>query len=242
MQLFLKGQLFHDPVFIDPSFTMHNRFSFLIVGLIFSFLFSLVLNAQEGVRSANGLISPMERPPLHSGNVYALIVGVSQYSHIPSLAYADDDACLFRQYLQSKAGGSVPDSNIHVLTNKDANNSNLWERLGALRKIAQKGDLVYIYFAGHGSSMELEYYFLNTNCVIPNTTETLNGTDAVHAGFLRNYIKKSFVGVKVIFVVDACRTGDIPGALEAMEQNSSLLESDGIGYLTLLSASQGQPS
>ncbi|MFN9115440.1 MAG: hypothetical protein ACK5XN_35745, partial [Bacteroidota bacterium] len=60
-----------------------------------------------------GLVPPENTEALTTtGNVYAILVGISDYTHLRPLKFADDDALLFKQFLESGAGGMVPDSNI----------------------------------------------------------------------------------------------------------------------------------
>ena len=47
--------------------------------------------------------------------IWALVVGVAAYEHMPPLNYTDDDAYRMFAFLRSPEGGAVPDNQIHVL-------------------------------------------------------------------------------------------------------------------------------
>lgn len=77
-------------------------------------------------------------------NTYAVVVGISQYQNpfIPRLTYADTDATLFAEWLQSKAGGSVPGYQINLFTNENATIANVYAALDRLKSKARENDLV----------------------------------------------------------------------------------------------------
>lgn len=58
-----------------------------------------------------------------NGNTYAVIVGISSYelNGIPRLDFAHRDAQEFARFLRSANGGNVPEDNIRLLLNEQAN-------------------------------------------------------------------------------------------------------------------------
>ena len=53
--------------------------------------------------------------------VWAVLVGVASYSHMPTLRYTDDDAWRMYGFLKSPEGGAVDDERIRIL--------DMWEQL-----------------------------------------------------------------------------------------------------------------
>ena len=88
--------------------------------LFFLFCF-LKLSAQNDSRGA--VITSTNPNSAFNGNIYAVIVGVSNYKYIKPLSFEDQDGLLFKDFLQSKAGGSVKADNIFLALNQDANAS-----------------------------------------------------------------------------------------------------------------------
>lgn len=82
--------------------------------------------------------------------VWALIVGVAQYSHMPVLRYPDDDAYRMYAFLKSPDGGGLPDNQIKVLIDEDATKQNIKNSMKELFSQAASDDIVIFYFAGHG--------------------------------------------------------------------------------------------
>jgi len=90
-----------------------------------------------------------------AGDRWAVVVGISDYrdSDIVPLAYADDDARSFRDFLVSDAaglGGFNPE-NVILLLNDAATTFNIRTALREWLGRATEDDLVVIYFAGHGA-------------------------------------------------------------------------------------------
>jgi len=84
------------------------------------------------------------------GKVWAAVIGISEYQHVPGLKYADDDAQAFYDYLIND--NQIPKNQVTLLLNEAATLQNLRDLLGVeLRKKARKQDTVIIYYAGHGA-------------------------------------------------------------------------------------------
>lgn len=84
-------------------------------------------------------------------NVYAAVIGISDYSSVKDLEYADKDAQLFYDILNL----SFPDysNNFTLVQNENANERAIKQAIYSAQKNANDGDLVIIYFSGHGDVM-----------------------------------------------------------------------------------------
>lgn len=82
--------------------------------------------------------------------VWAVVVGVSMYTHMKPLKYSDNDAFRLMALMQSPAGGAIPDEQIRVLIDEDATKVNIISSMNELFGKADKNDLVLLYFSGHG--------------------------------------------------------------------------------------------
>jgi len=83
-------------------------------------------------------------------DVYALVVGVATYQHMPSLKYTDDDAYHLYAFLKSPEGGAVPHENIKVLVDDMATKNNILMSMDQLFAKADENDVVMLYMSGHG--------------------------------------------------------------------------------------------
>jgi hypothetical protein len=82
--------------------------------------------------------------------VWAVVVGVSSYNHMPALRYTDDDAYRFYAFLKSMEGGALPDNQVRVLIDEEATRDNILQNIDEVFEQASERDLVIFYFSGHG--------------------------------------------------------------------------------------------
>ena len=147
--------------------------------------------------SEPGANAPKLNPGMfHSSRVWAVVVGISQYSHMPVLRYSDDDAYKMYAFLKSPDGGSIPDERIKLLIDEDATKANIRKSLKEMLENAGPDDVVMFYFAGHGlkgSFLPIDfdgYNFKLTheefNEIMKNSRARLNlcVIDACHSGGL----------------------------------------------------------
>ncbi len=83
-------------------------------------------------------------------DVYALVVGVAAYDHLPSLKYTDDDAYQIFAFLKSPEGGALRDDHIKVLIDGAATKNNILNTMKDLFSKADANDVVMLYLSGHG--------------------------------------------------------------------------------------------
>lgn len=177
---------------------------------------------------------------------YGIIVGISNYHYIKPLNYADRDADLFTELLRSGVVGNFKPENLLLLKNDSANSGNFWSGLSRLcNKQLNKGDRVFIYFAGHGDAVRglNEYYLLLSDCQPANDGNnymlSLGAIDMYH---LKNRIGLlTRQGVEVILVLDACRTNELPGGYAAQAFSTNVIEAN-VGDITMLATGPGQVS
>lgn len=82
--------------------------------------------------------------------IWAIVVGVAQYNHMPTLRYTDDDAYQLYAFLKSPEGGALPDQQIQILVDEDATRVNILNAMKAVLLRADENDVVLFYFSGHG--------------------------------------------------------------------------------------------
>ncbi len=82
--------------------------------------------------------------------IWAVVVGVGAYNHMPALRYTDDDAYRFFAFLKSLEGGALPDEQLRLLIDEDATRENVLTAIDEIFERATSNDLVIFYFSGHG--------------------------------------------------------------------------------------------
>jgi len=127
----------------------------------------------------------------------ALVVGNDQYSNIPQLKKAVNDARTMSDTLK-KLGFAV-------LVAENQNRKGLSETLLAFDRMIEKGDTAFFFFAGHGFEIGGENYLLPTD--VPSATvgqEELIRDGAIAAERIITRVQSRGAGTS-IFVFDACR-------------------------------------
>ncbi|MCK6691399.1 MAG: caspase family protein [Thermoanaerobaculia bacterium] len=82
--------------------------------------------------------------------VWAVVIGVASYDHMPVLRYTDDDAYRFYAFLKSLEGGALPDDQVRILIDEEATRDNILGNVNEIFNKAGANDLVIFYFSGHG--------------------------------------------------------------------------------------------
>jgi uncharacterized protein YgiM (DUF1202 family) len=176
---------------------------------------------------------------VNRGQIWAVVIGISQYKNVRSLKYADKDAQAFRDYL-TKNVGVAPD-HMTFLTNEQATLFNLKRSLGTdLKRKAGPKDTVIIYYAGHGapepdaSSPDgdgLEKY------LIPYDADP---QDLYTTGLPMREVETIFHRLsaeRVIFITDSCYSGATAGRTFSTAARRATLSD---GFLNRLSKGKGR--
>ncbi len=177
---------------------------------------------------------------------FAIVVGISKYKYIRPLTYADKDAELFRDYLKSPGGGSVKEDNIFCLLNEQANNSNFWGKgfQWLKAKQLQKGDRLFIYLAGHGDAIdEDQFFFLAYDCNPEGDKNNYLVAGAIQLFNLKKKIaNETTKGVEVFFIMDACRSNELPGGSAGQNFLNTAVSEKKVGEIIMLATGAGQES
>ncbi len=156
------------------------------------------------------------------GKTYALLVGISKYQK-PELAlqFANADASVFGQLLQSPRGGGLALDNVLLLTDEKATTAAVRNGFqDFLKRRAGKNDTVVILIAGHGT-VEIpgrKGPFIPTYDSHP---QDLNST-ALPMAELQSLFEDQLAKVgRVLLFVDVCKAGTI-GTIKNTNVNSTV--------------------
>lgn len=145
----------------------------------------------------NTTVSPAQAGP--QVKIWALIIGVSSYRHMPVLRFPDDDAYRLFAFLKSPQGGAIPDERIKILIDEDATRTNITTTMRELFQQAGPDDLVVLYFSGHGlpgAFLPIDY----------------DGTsNLLYHSEVRQILDESNAGYKLC-LADACHSGSLLAA------------------------------
>lgn len=179
-------------------------------------LFLAMLPVLLAAQTNKGLQPVSSSSGISGGNTYALVVGISDYQDpaIPDLRFADRDAEAFANFLRSPAGGSLDEDHLQVLTNRDATLGQFAAALDWLMEVSGEGDLVILYFSGHGDvearRLSQPGYLLGWDA--PSRNYMAGG--ALNVRDLQDIVSTLSVQNKsrVWLITDACRSGKLSGS------------------------------
>ncbi|MEO6613522.1 MAG: tetratricopeptide repeat protein [Chitinophagaceae bacterium] len=177
---------------------------------------------------------------------FAMVMGISKYKYVRPLTYADKDAEMFRDFLKSPAGGKLPDDNIYVLLNEQATSANFYTKGFQWLKVKslKKGDRLFIYLAGHGDAIDEEqFFYLAYDCNPAGDKNNYLVGGAIQLYNLKAKIgKETAKGVEVFFIMDACRSNELPGGSEGQGFLNTAVSEKREGEIIMLATSAGQES
>lgn len=138
-------------------------------------------------------------PTLWQGQkVYALLVGVAQYSDTDlNLRYCADDAHRVNAFLRSPEGGAVPESHITLVLNEDATQERILAELENTLRQADSTSVVIFFYSGHGARSGLVPYDYR------ESSRNYVRYDAINRLLAHSRSKTKLV------LLDACNSGQI---------------------------------
>ncbi|MEP6699777.1 MAG: tetratricopeptide repeat protein, partial [Bacteroidota bacterium] len=194
-----------------------------------------------------GQAPPKPRDSTITGpQTFAMVMGISKYKYVRPLTYADKDAEMFRDYLKSPAGGKLKDDNIYCLLNEQATLANFYSKgfQWLKAKTLQKGDRLFIYLAGHGDAIdEDQFFYLAYDCNPAGDKNNYLVGGAIQLFNLKKKIaSETAKGVEVYFIMDACRSNELPGGQEGLNFLNAAISEKRAGEIIMLATGAGQES
>lgn len=189
--------------------------------MIFSFLLTVSL-----------LLGNPSFPP--AGTTYAVVVGIADYERLSSrtgdLRFADRDARQVATFLQSKAGGRIPASQLRLLTNQQATQSAIQQALTLFQR-ATPADRVIFYFSGHGLPDSFVPYDGK-----PGATQTYLAHRAIKQAFLTSGATTK------LCIADACLSGSMTRPVAVRPSRAVISDLPQSGNVAMLLASRSTES
>ena len=167
-------------------------------------------------------------------NYYGVVIGCCeeyQNGGLDALHAKDDAQSFYNDLIERYYGGNsrLAKDKVYLLTEKKATRANIKASLKAIAQRAKKGDYLYFFFSGHGSSLsdkeikideyntdELINLMHNSGLIIPydfninKTTKTaLIGSRDLRKNNGYGFQTLDANGVQVIMISDSCYSGNI---------------------------------
>jgi hypothetical protein len=129
-------------------------------------------------------------------DIYAVVVGVATYSHMPSLRYTDDDAYHLYAFLKSPEGGAIPDDHISILIDDAAYKKNIMQAISSTFSKADANDVIMLYMSGHGlpgAFVPVDFDGINNQLSYDDILNLIEASPAKHK----------------LYITDACHSGSM---------------------------------
>jgi WD40 repeat protein len=137
---------------------------------------------------------------------HILAVGINEYKNPKmSLSYAKPDAMTFGKLMDEKGTDLFKSIEVHTLYDKDATKEKILATLDELKEKVHQEDVFIFYYAGHGSMVDNQFYFIPTETLRLYDATTLN-KEAIEAGALQEKFK-NIKALKQLIIMDACQSG-----------------------------------
>ncbi len=154
--------------------------------------------------------------------VWAIVIGVGAYNHMPPLKYTDDDAYRMYAFLKSPEGGALSDDQIRILIDEDATKAKILSHMDELYSQAGPNDLIMLYFSGHGlkgSFLPIDFDGFNNKLLHDEINQKLKNSPAKYK----------------LCIADACHSG----SLLAMRSGTAVESTLSNYYKTLAQSEAG---
>ncbi len=137
---------------------------------------------------------------------FVLSVGINQYKNPKmTLNYALSDAQSFGKVMNEKATRLYRHVEVHTLFDEQASRVNILKMLDDLASKIQQEDVFIFYYAGHGSMVDNQFFFVPAESSRLYDLSSLQ-KDAIEAGVLQEKFK-NIKALKQLIVMDACQSG-----------------------------------
>jgi WD40 repeat protein len=184
---------------------------------------TLVVTGAEGLR--------------RKGTLYLLAIGVNAYANQQyNLKFAVADANEFAAELRRQQQRMQAYDRVEIISLKDreATKANITAQLARLSSLAQPEDGVVVYFAGHGTAQQNQFFLIPHDLGYrgDRTALTKDGLQSILAHSISDRdLEQAFTLIdagQLLLVIDACNSGQ---ALEAEEKRRGPMNSKGLAQL-----------
>ncbi|MCU0419181.1 MAG: caspase family protein [Cyclobacteriaceae bacterium] len=167
--------------------------------------FSAIVRDKDRVESEASATEVESRQASRNATCYVLAVGINSYKN-PKMAlnYARPDA---ESFVQTMKGNQQLFKDIQLITLYDeaASRAMILRQLDELAAKAKPEDVFVFYYAGHGSMVDGEFFFVPSESLRLYDISALR-KEAIDAGALQEKFKQ-IKALKQLIVMDACQSG-----------------------------------
>jgi len=169
-------------------------------------------------------------------NRYAVLIGCNNYPEdpekLPPLYRAESDVRGMQEVLIDKDIGGFEPSNVLLFMNQP--HHEILREIATCLDLAQRDDLVLLYFSGHGKLDSGNKLHLTTT----NTNTDLLGVTSLPVSAIKEFIDRSR-SEKIVWILDCCYSGAVGEVFKGGDVDSELQIASGGKGKYIMTASTG---
>jgi WD40 repeat protein len=146
-----------------------------------------------------------------ASDCYILSIGINKYENESmNLTYAQPDAQAFASLIKSKSGKLFNKINSYTIYDREATKEKILATIDDIGKTIKKEDVFVFFYAGHGSMVENNFYFITSDVTGMYQQDKLK-----NALFVKELQDKFRLlpALKQVVFIDACQSGSSVEAL-----------------------------
>ena len=148
---------------------------------------------------------------------YILTVGINKYKNESlNLNYARADAKAFSDIIKKRSKPLFNNMLFYNLYDRNADKIKITNAISEIANKAKPQDVFIFYYAGHGSMLGSDFYFIPTDCIRLYDLDELNNKAILADKMQENFNK--IKALKQLMILDACQSG---GATKVLGQRGS---------------------
>ncbi|MBI3220387.1 MAG: caspase family protein [Bacteroidetes bacterium] len=181
--------------------------------------FTATATNQDRVESDPAAVELFSETSSKNSTCYILAVGINQYKNSKlTLSYAKPDAESFGKVMDEK-GKLFKNVVMKTLYDADASKSSILAALDELSTKINQEDVFIFYYAGHGSMVDNQFFFIPTESSRLYDLSSLR-KEAIEASVLQEKFR-AIKALKQLIVMDACQSG---GSVELLANRGAAEE------------------
>ncbi len=171
---------------------------------------------EAGIESSIKSVKVTKEGKLNT-SLYLFAIGINHYENESlNLNYARADAEGFVKLIAKKSKPLFDKVEVITLMDEEATKEKIFERLNLLSKVIKPQDVLFFYYAGHGSMVDDNFYFVPTDNVKLYSEEKLQ-KNGIEASEMQDKLRE-IAALKQLVIIDACQSG---GSVELLAQRGA---------------------
>ena len=182
--------------------------------------FRLVALSRDRIESKPAKVTVTYTGEELKSNLHVVTIGINEYRNPAlNLNYGVPDAKGIREFFQAQPRKLFDEVKFYSLENRDATRENIKNLLTSLDD-TKPDDVVIIYYAGHGETVEKDWYLIPADLTYPEREDEIRAK-GIKSDELQKWVD-TIKANKVVMLMDACKSGAALKAFRGFGERKAL--------------------